>query len=347
MSFIVGSNTVASSNGVVMPRFASNGRPSTPANGQVIYNTSTSTMEIYDGGQWREVSSARPFLLRQVITKGYVLGGYKDSTPWRNVNRMVHATDVMTNLGDQIDSTHAYTSAGTSLTKAFVFCGTGMGSGTTTSVFVFATETSGGTGSAARVSRDMLATCWKEHYYIYIMGGGSGDVDVFNTATEVMMQDLGVDTAGTGNMSSVNDEFAGWTWTDDAGFRISFGSGVNYRVDTGVVRAAHSQQRGVNSKIGRGWCGNEGSYNGGYNFRRWNLATETNLGTTAKPHANSGEENLDMGQAHQYCHGQYDGAQNNRSWKFTYATETGVELGAGSTRTGVPGGSSAGGSWTG
>lgn len=55
---------------------------------------------------------------------------------------------------------------------------------------------------------------------------------------------------------------------------------------------------------------------------------------------NSGEENLDMGQAHQYMMGMYDGAQNNRGWKWTYATNSGSELGSGSVRTGVPGGSS-------
>ena len=31
----------------------------------------------------------------RVITHGYVGGGYKDSSPWRNVNRTIHSTDVL------------------------------------------------------------------------------------------------------------------------------------------------------------------------------------------------------------------------------------------------------------
>jgi hypothetical protein len=69
--------------------------------------------------------------------------------------------------------------------------------------------------------------------------------------------------------------------------------------------------------------------------------------TVAKPIGNSGEENFDMGQEKHYMMGMYDGAQNNRGWKFTYATDTGFELGAGSIRTGVPGGSSGACCWKG
>ena len=102
----------------------------------------------------------------------------------------------------------------------------------------------------------------------------------------------------------------------------------------------HPQQKGMSSKLQKGYIGNEGTYNGGYNLRRISFVTDTSLGTIAKPIGNSGEENFDMGQAHQYMMGMYDGAQNNRGWKFSYSTESGAELGAGSLRTGIAGGSS-------
>jgi len=102
----------------------------------------------------------------------------------------------------------------------------------------------------------------------------------------------------------------------------------------------HPQQKGISSKLQKGYIGNEGTYNGGYNLRRISFVTDTSLGTVAKPVGNSGEENFDMGQAHQYMMGMYDGAQNNRGWKFSYSTESGAELGAGSLRTGIAGGSS-------
>ena len=354
MSYFIGSNAVFTSNGVNVPRFSTAGRPASAANGQVIYNTTTQTMEIYDGGDWRNVTSQRPFKLRTVIVNGYVLAGYKDSSPWRNVNRMVHSTDVMTNLGDQIDTAGAYVSGACNLTKAW---GWGMdagwpGTNTIGVAFNMSTEVSAGQGGNfnMRASRNDLGTLWREHYYAYIIGGGSADVDVFNMTVETMMQDLGIDSISgsseQGGIGGVSDEWAGWAW-GEAFTRLSFASGANYRVDTGVVGGSNGQQKGINSKVGRGWMGNEGTYNGGYNLRRWNLATETNLGTVAKPIGNCGEENFDMGQDWQYMHGCYDGAQNNRGWKFNYTTETGSELGAGSTRTGVPGGSSGFCAWRG
>jgi hypothetical protein len=76
--------------------------------------------------------------------------------------------------------------------------------------------------------------------------------------------------------------------------------------------------------VGKGYCGNEGSYNGGYNLRRWSNATDTNIGNVAKPHPNCGEENFAMGQDWQYMLGNYDGTgQNNSSWQLIYATDTG------------------------
>jgi len=55
-----------------------------------------------------------------------------------------------------------------------------------------------------------------------------------------------------------------------------------------------------------------------------------------------------MGQDHQYMLGMYgNSVQNNRGWKFNYYTDSGYELGAGSIRTGVPGGSSGHCAWRG
>ena len=43
-----------------------------------------------------------PFLYRTIIVQGYMLGGYKDSSPWKNVNLTIHATDTTTNLNDHL-----------------------------------------------------------------------------------------------------------------------------------------------------------------------------------------------------------------------------------------------------
>jgi hypothetical protein len=104
---------------------------------------------------------------------------------------------------------------------------------------------------------------------------------------------------------------------------------------------AHGQQKGLSSKNGRGYGGNEGSYNGGYNWRVTNDTNGARISIVAKFHANMGEENYGHGQDKGYCLGQYDGAQNNRSGILFYATDSGYETGS-STQPKGKGGCSSG-----
>ena len=62
-------------------------RPTNPIDRQIFFNTLSGTMEMYDGTEWRYVSQdERQFLHRQVIVKGFTMGGYKSGSPWYNVN---------------------------------------------------------------------------------------------------------------------------------------------------------------------------------------------------------------------------------------------------------------------
>jgi hypothetical protein len=328
-----------------MSRFTTATRPVSPVQGQVIWNTTTKKLEMYDGGYWKQITDGiRPFLYRTVITTSYVAGGYKDANPWTNVNRMAHATDVCTNLGNLLPEAGTYVSGANSLTKAFVWGTQNSFSGASTNVATFsmATETNTGLLSGMlRNSRNDAATVFKEHYFAYIGGGGTGDVDVFNLTTEqAYKNNMGPDVDAAEG-SGMSDEWAGYMYTDSGAWKFLYSTTVAYQITDTGIRGAHGQQKGINSKLNRGYAGNEGSYNGGYNLRRFNFVTDVQYGTSTKPIANCGEENFDMGQDKQYCMGTYDGAQNNRGWRYNYASESGYELGAGSVRTGVPGGSSA------
>jgi hypothetical protein len=324
--------------------------------GQVIYNTDSRALESYDSGYWIKVTdSDRPYLYRTIIPTGYVYGGYKDTSPWKNVNRMVHATDVMSNLGDLLDRPAAYTSGACNLTRAFLWATDTAWPGTTTitSAFNMNTETNAGLNNNwnMRNSRNDCATVFKETQFAYIVAGGTTDVDVFNLTNETMYaNNIGMDALAGDSMQSgaatMSDETAGYAW-GDATYKFLFSTTVAYGTIDSGVNGSGSQQKGINTKLNKGYCGNEGTYNGGYNLRRWNFITETNVGNVAKPVGNSGEENLDMGQDHQYMMGCYDGAQNNRGWKFSYTTDSGSELGSGSVRTGPAGGSSGHCGWKG
>jgi hypothetical protein len=351
MGFYNNTTKIADENGVAIPTFSTAGRPVNPANGQVIYNTDTGVMEIYDTGLWKDAASAASggqFLYRQIITTGYVMGGYQSTSPWKNVNRMNHATDVMTNLGDLLTNAGAYTSGVSNLSKGFLWSAdnTWPGTSATTTAFYLATETNAGLNSNwnMTVGRNDCGTFFKENLYAWIVGGGNTGIDFFNMTTETMAATGQSSMAGDAmqdGVATISDEVKGFAW-GNATHKYSFVTGSTMTVNTsGSVSGSGSQQKGISSKLGKGWCGNEGSYNGGNNLRRWNLVSETYSATVGKPVTDSGEENFDMGQDHQYMMGCYTTAgQNNRGWRFSYITESGYELGSGSIRTGVPGGSS-------
>lgn len=351
MAYFIGNTKIIDSSGFYIRTVASTGRPSSPTQGQVIYNTTTNQMEIYDGNNWLQAINERSYFHRQVITTSYVVGGYKDAVPWRNANRMVHSTDVCTNLGDQVDIAFNYTSGACNLVKGFFWDASNTHNGLSgiTVAFNMATETNAGQASSwnMRNNRYDCGTIFKEHQYAYIIGGGTSDVDIMNLTTETMLAtdpgpDSGLPGGTVSGVATLSGEDVGYAWAYSADKKkLTFASMTSYTVANGPIYGNDAQQKGINSKLERGWCGAQGDYAGGYTLNRWNFVTETTLGSPVnKPIGNSGEENFDMGQFHQYMMGMYDGLQNNRGWKFNYNTESGSELGSGSVRTGVPGGSS-------
>ena len=93
--------------GVDYPQLASN--PSSPVAGQVYYNTTQKELRQYDGQYWQQVAIGDGgYKYRKVITRSYVMCGYKSGTPYNNANKMVHSTDVMTNLGNTMAYSTSY-----------------------------------------------------------------------------------------------------------------------------------------------------------------------------------------------------------------------------------------------
>jgi hypothetical protein len=350
MTFKVGSTDIMSTLGISVPSFTTATRPSNPVTGQTIYNTTTGYLEMYDQGIWKPViynTSGGPFLYRQIITTSYVAGGYKDGTPWQNVNRMNHSTDICTNLGNLLSMAANYTSGANDLTIAYTWgaeANNNNSNATLTVAFQMYTETTMGTNNNWNLinGKNDSATVFKETQYAYVTGGGGTQVNVFTFATQTMSSGAVAGVTGDSGYSygtsAFSDENVGYWW-GAGGQKVTFASGTTYSVATASGVNVNGQQKGISSKLGRGYLGNEGGYNGGYNFRRYVVSTDSYT-LVARPIGNIGEENYDMGQAWQYMMGMYDGVQNNRGWKFTYSTDTGYELGSGSVRTGVPGGSS-------
>ena len=57
----------------------------------------------------------------RIITHGFVGGGYKDSSPWKNVNRTQHSNDSTTDLGDKMGWNGSYIDGGHSDTHFYTF----------------------------------------------------------------------------------------------------------------------------------------------------------------------------------------------------------------------------------
>ena len=57
-------------------------------------------------------TKATPWERTRICTHGFVAGGYKNASPWRNVNRTTHSNDTSTNLGDKMNEAGSYIDGG-------------------------------------------------------------------------------------------------------------------------------------------------------------------------------------------------------------------------------------------
>ena len=338
----------------VIPRGTRAQRPSSPEFGSLYLQESPSGSFVvtytgssnYDDG-WEPVGSQNTdrtaFKYRQIINYSYLAGGYKNSSPWKNVHKTTNATDQTVHLGELMDYPASYTSGACSKTKLFIWS-TNTDNVWKSATTVHSTHTTGidmvnETAYAHQTKWDLLnerddpGTLFKETEFAYIFGGSVAAVEKFNLTNETMYTTYypgaspyvitNTSITSTLGASGFSDENYGYGYGSESANKCHFATDV---FETRASSWASSgQQKGISSKVGKGYCGNEGTYNGGYNLRRWDAFTETNIGNVAKPHPNCGEENFTMGQDHQYMLGVYDGSgQSNNSWKFSYTTDTGV-----------------------
>ena len=270
-------------------------------------------------------SRAAQWKFRQVINVGYTGGGYKDGSPWRQIHRTNHATHQTTNLGIQMDYPGSYISGACSDTTFFLWSTPSDNSHFTpsarTSAFHMYTETGKSHNSVfdTYTDRNDSGTSFKETFLSFHGGGDRSGMEVFNLCTEARQSNNGGDLRSGSTNSAFSDKDQGYHWSDSAGWKVNH---QTFAVTSSSHWSAHGQQKGQPTKVRVGYCGNEGSYNGGYNLRRWNLTNDSNTGTFSKYRANCGEENFIMGQDWGYMIGNYDGAQNNGTWQQQFSTDS-------------------------
>jgi hypothetical protein len=282
-------------------------------------------------------SGLKPWLYRQILTKGYVGCGYKDGVPWRNVNSLNMSTDTCTNMGDLFTETANYCAGAQSRDVAFMFGTGGVGAFTSTSVFNMRNDTAHTKTSAMNTAY----TCGdvgtiQSHdlngsgQMCYINGSvGGAFIQKFNLQLEQYISSIATSFGQAGVGASGHfGERQGYWWNDTPENRKFVFSTETETALTNNTVGWHSQQKGFNSKLETGFAGGQGSYALGYTLRKWNYVTETVVSNPSKPIGNCGEENFSNGQTANWMLGMYDDLQTNRAWRYNFATDTGFEGGA-------------------
>lgn len=265
------------------------------------------------------VSLSVPFKYKQIVSTSYMVGGYQNGVLWNNCNRIVHSTDTTTNLGDGNIQNFHYKSGASSTTKVFVWNG-GFVTG-----FNMRTEVISNSGSINFSGANTGTMQDPDFTYAWINGEGCNQVRRWTIATENITADRG--NGWSDHAATIFGETRG-IWWGNSGQTARFIYSSESYANMGYSAGAHGQQKGLSSKDGKGYGGNQGSYNGGNQFRVTNIETESNITTVGKPITNMGEENFGHGQEKGYCIGTYDGAQNNRAFILTYSTNSGFETGS-------------------
>jgi hypothetical protein len=289
-----------------------------------------------------------PFLTRQVLTTGYVAAGYKDSVPWRNVNKYIFSTDVASNLGNILTETANYTSGAHNRNVAFTWGTGGVGAFTSTSVFNMRNDTTYGKTTAMNTaytvgdSATMLAMDTLGGYTFSYQNGNQGAAvyQKFNLTTEIHVSAPGssFNQGGTGAGAHMSENFGYW-WADgadsDTTARRKFVFATETESTPGTSPGFHGQQKGQPAKTGFGYGGNEGSYGSGRYHRKWNYTTENTVATPQKSVWWCGEENFSMSQTHGIMLGHYSDTtggnasatgQTNDIGKFDFATDSGFRV---------------------
>lgn len=315
--------------------------------GAVRINSVSGDLEYWSGAAWETNVIAFPH--RQIISTAYVQGGYKSSAVWNNVNKTFTTTDTTINLGDgSVERGHNYQSGACSKDYSYVF---GAGNGHVVSsnyVIAYNMRTEQNMTDIARNmnhNRIRFGTAFQENQYAWIHGGGNSEIEEYNMTTKTHVGASG-STFSTGNAWAMSYENYAILWVESGDDRNWTFATRTLTTRDGTQVSAHHQQKSIQSKVTYGWAGNEGTYNGGYNYRVTNMVTNVTSGTVTRPIGNSGEENYTMGQDHQYMLGMYNGLQNNLSHRWNYSTQTGFSLGSSGEPKGHAGMSSAVCAWT-
>ena len=305
--------------------------PASPTNGTQYL--SNNLLYVYGNESWNSSCEslgvtnpyANSFKYRTIYTRGYTAAGYKNASPWANVNRTVHATDVTTNLGDQLSRSGAYLDGGFSDYYQYVYglANSYSAAETYTSSVNMTTEVGRSYNSSynLKTSRvNHVAIMNSNLSMAYITAGGSTSTDKHNYVTETMY-DAGTAPANP-SVSSTSTKMLG----ELRGYVIGSGCGahITFATETwtnfGNFNGTDGYSKVMSSKWGYGY-GKSGTNTATTAVTKYNDYTGSSSGVVCYSADNGGEENMQTGQNFGYQLGNYNGVQNCNAYKISFVTD--------------------------
>jgi len=327
------------------------GEPGTTSAGTIRYNITENRVEIYNpntgGGQWS--SQVLPYLSRQIITTGYLHGGYASSVVFTNTNRTTFATDTtvdLTGANQAQERGHNYKSCLWSGTTNYTFggqAGSHCASSSGNIAFNMVTEQTLTSGYSRNLpySTNNNACLQHENFRGWTSMGGTSNVYEWDMQTETLNTTAITSNPNAGGWGTSHELYGVWIGSS-AGYRFSWATRTNIN-SRGTAVQGDKHQHSLSFKHAYHIAGRES--NPSSNWRETNMYTDATQDAIGSKPAYSGEENTVTGQDWAYALGWYQGSHVNTSFRFVYATRAGTTTGSSTQPKGVAGQSSATMSW--
>lgn len=253
------------------------------------------------------------------ITRGYPAAGYQSASSWRNVNRCTHATFTMSNLGDLLTSSDAYTAGAQNTSmRAYVFNtpNSWNGTGAQVSTFSMVTETNAGTGTNMATSRQNTSVMKRDFKYAYVFGNNNEAPDRYDLTNDTVTTITGASGTGANNPACGYGETTGLY---KCGSAYLFAFATQSWSSWGSAPGTDGTNKTVSSRRDFSYWNEAGGYQTNTAMTRRSSTSGANLQSVGKPGV-TGEETFHTGMDYGFMNGMYNGAQNNTGGSFNYST---------------------------
>lgn len=254
------------------------------------------------------------------ITRGYAMGGYRNSTSYKNVCSINIANNTLTNHGDILTNGQGYCAGAQNLSMyGYVMIavnGVG-GTGSTVSKINMNTSANAGTTSINN-NRSATSLMKRDFRYAYVYGGGDGRPDRFNLSNDTSALAPNGNPAGDeNNPAGGNGATYGWTRKNGA-YAYAWASETYAAWPNSP--GTDGSNKTMSARHGYNYWNTAGGYRTSSNLSKRSSYTGSEATQVGK--FECGEETFFTGMSRGYMCGMYDGAQKNTGAVLNYAAET-------------------------